>query len=321
MADPLPLASSFMAALDLVNRFPIRGSRYHLQRTRRRHRCASHQHYSDDSDDNRIILTDPSVVESDVIEPLSEDSFTFDDSASDSGKAQVYVVTDEPLDPLQSMDVDEKNPPKPSPYTSLGHNVSRSRHLRAQHPNLSSFTDHISMLTDTTTSESENAAALLHQVRHRDEHSIPTKEGKYLESGLTTWYPSLTGFAREDASQIHFLCMPYFSLSPYIGDKYVTTADAHPLRSLLQTQYPSASMERDMLQAVCQLQGSSQRQCYHVPQIWCLWVEDSMETYVDALRFAANAYRTSGYIFKFFPRRDSTRYHKVQRDRINSRPA
>lgn len=134
------------------------------------------------------------------------------------------------------------------------------------------------MLTLTTTSEADNAAALMHQIRHRDEHSLPTREGRYLESGLTTWYPSIKGFVGKDAaSRIHFLCMPYFSLSPYIGDKYVTTADSHALRSLLQTLYPSASMERDMLQAVCQLQDTGLRQCFHVPQIWCLWVEDSME--------------------------------------------
>lgn len=36
-------------------------------------------------------------------------------------------MTDEALDPLQSMDVVEKKPPKPSPYNSLGADVSLSR--------------------------------------------------------------------------------------------------------------------------------------------------------------------------------------------------
>ncbi|KAL9010279.1 MAG: hypothetical protein Q9173_004768 [Seirophora scorigena] len=335
-----------------INGPPVRGSRYHLQRGRsnsfdrardrrrsahiehyvshgrRRHRHASHQHFSDDSWDDHTILTDPSV-ESDFSEPLSEDSFTFDGSVSDSGKAQAYVMTDESLDTVQSMDVEpmdveEKKPPKPSPYTSLGPNVLRSRFVGdplAQWSCAAELSIAAASKLDRISKplfqwvESENAAALMHQIRHRDEHSIPTREGKYLESGLTTWYPSFKGFARKDVSRIHFLCMPYFSLSPYIGDKYVTTADAHPLRSLLQTQYPSASMERDMLQAVCQLQGSSQRHCYHVPQIWCLWVEDSMETCVDALHFAANTDRTPGYIFTLFPRRDPTSGKSDPKDR------
>ncbi|KAI4142571.1 MAG: hypothetical protein LQ341_003172, partial [Variospora aurantia] len=278
-------------------------------RRHRHHKLSSDHHFSEDSWDDHATLSDASI-DSYLSGALSEDSFTFDASTSDSGKAQTYSMTAESWDPFQSIDTDDKQPPKPSPYTSLGPTVSRSRfvgdplarwsctaelsvpaaskitrkneqplfkwvHLQAQHQNLSSFTDHVSMLTLTTTSEADNAAALMHQIRHRDEHSLPTREGRYLESGLTTWYPSIKGFVGKDAaSRIHFLCMPYFSLSPYIGDKYVTTADSHALRSLLQTLYPSASMERDMLQAVCQLQVTGLRQCFHVPQIWCLWVED-----------------------------------------------
>ncbi|KAL8650306.1 MAG: hypothetical protein Q9210_003902, partial [Variospora velana] len=282
----------------------------HRSRGRRRHKHSSDHHFSDDSWDDHATLSHASV-DSDSSQALSEDSFMFDASISDSGKAQTYSMTTESWEPFESIDTNDKKPPKPSPYTSLGPTVSRSRfvgdplaqwtctaelsvpaaskitrkseqplfqwvHLQAQYQNLSSFTDHISMLTHTTTSEADNAAAVMHQIRHRDEHSIPTREGRYLESGYTTWYPSIKGFVGKDTSRIHFLCIPYFSLRPYIGDNYVTTGDAHPLRSLLQTQYPSASMERDMLQAVCQLQGTGQRQCFHVPQIWCLWVEDKL---------------------------------------------
>ncbi|KAL9016864.1 MAG: hypothetical protein Q9185_005814 [Variospora sp. 1 TL-2023] len=275
---------------DYVDKYNLEKEHYNHQSPRRhRHKHSSDHHFSEDSWDGHAPLSDASI-DSYLSGALSEDSFTFDASTSDSGKAQTYSMTAESWDPFQSVDTDDKKPPKPSPYTSLGPTVSRSRfvgdplarwsctaelsvpaaskitrkneqplfqwvHLQAQHQNLSSFTDHISMLTLTKTSEADNAAALMHQIRHRDEHSLPTREGRYLESGLTTWYPSIKGFVGKDAaSRIHFLCMPYFSLSPYVGDKYVTTADSHALRSLLQTLYPSASMERDMLQAVCQLQ-------------------------------------------------------------------
>ncbi|KAL8970969.1 MAG: hypothetical protein Q9197_003527 [Variospora fuerteventurae] len=247
---------------DYVDKYNLKNEPWN-DRSPRRHRDkhSSHHHFSEDSWDDHAPLSDASIDSHlSEAEALSEDSFTFDASTSDSGKAQTYSMTAESGDPFQSVDTDDKKPPKPSPYTSLGP------------------TDHISMLTLTTTSEADNAAALMHQIRHRDEHSLPTREGRYLESGLTTWYPSIKGFVGKDAaSRIHFLCMPYFSLSPYIGDKYVTTADSHALRSLLQTLYPSASMERDMLQAVCQLQVTGLRQCFHVPQIWCLWVEDTKE--------------------------------------------
>lgn len=138
--------------------------------------------------------------------------------------------------------------------------------------------DYLSTLPNLSRVESEHAVALVHLLRQKSEHAIPTvgaTKGKYLESNLTSWRPSLRYPEGKEAGPVHFLCLPYFALDSYKAHQYATTSDAHPIRSLLQTQYPSAATERDMQQAVCQLQGSDQQLCYHVPQLWCLYVENS----------------------------------------------
>ncbi|KAL8749114.1 MAG: hypothetical protein Q9184_006932, partial [Pyrenodesmia sp. 2 TL-2023] len=100
------------------------------------------------------------------------------------------------------------------------------------------------------TGYSENANALLHHVRYSGEHSIPTRAGKYLDPTMLSWFPSSNESSRRVEGRVHFLCLPYFALSAYKSDKYVGAADAHPTRTLLQTQYPSASVERDLQQAL-----------------------------------------------------------------------
>lgn len=95
-------------------------------RRHRHHKLSSDHHFSEDSWDDHATLSDASI-DSYLSGALSEDSFTFDASTSDSGKAQTYSMTAESWDPFQSIDTDDKQPPKPSPYTSLGPTVSRSR--------------------------------------------------------------------------------------------------------------------------------------------------------------------------------------------------
>ncbi|KAL9597452.1 MAG: hypothetical protein Q9219_005144 [cf. Caloplaca sp. 3 TL-2023] len=121
--------------------------------------------------------------------------------------------------------------------------------------------------------ESEQAVALIHRLREKCEHPIPTAgaaKGHYMDSGLFTRQNPLQYLDGEDAGQIYFLCLPYFSLEPYSSRQDISTSDAHPMRSLLSIQYPSVAREREMQQAFCRLKGSGQRLCYHVPQLWCL---------------------------------------------------
>lgn len=46
------------------------------------------------------------------------------------------------------------------------------------------------------------------------------------------------------------------------------------MRTLVQTQYPSASPERDLQQAVRNMGYGKDRECFHVPQLWMLVVDN-----------------------------------------------
>ncbi|KAL8936945.1 MAG: hypothetical protein Q9216_004676 [Gyalolechia sp. 2 TL-2023] len=271
--------------------------------------------YSDDGNSTHSGRYDDTLtdVESDVSDAVSGDSFTFDCSPLEpleqptEDTASSTIVTN-------TYPIDASKPEKPSPYVPANLCVWQSRfvgdplqqwdgsavlsasnipinpkqqasglfkwiHLESQHHNFAAFSDYISSLPDLTGIESEHAVALTQLLRQRSEHSIPTAEatkGKYLDSNMTTWPPSLRSSQGKEAGRVHFLCLPYFTLESYAAHQYSNTSDTHPTRSLLQTQYPSAAMERDLQQAICHIQPSDQRLCYHVPQIWCLYVENTL---------------------------------------------
>ena len=74
---------------------------------------------------------------------------------------------------------------------------------------------------------------------------------------------------------IQLLCIPYFSLDRYTSQVLPQKSALHPVRTLLQTQYPSVSKERDMQQAVSLAAETPKDYCYHVPQLWSLILNDS----------------------------------------------
>ena len=159
----------------------------------------------------------------------------------------------------------------------------------------------MSVHTNIPTSHSESANSLLHHVQYSREHPIPTRAGKFLDPTMLSWSSSPNDPLGRVEQRVHFLCLPYFALSAYKGDKYVGTADTHPTRTLLQTQNPSASIERDLQQAVCHLPKSPQRSCYHVPQMWCLWTNDGITCYFRYLLFRADQHRYPCYIVSGLP--------------------
>lgn len=252
-------------------------------------------------------------MESDVSDAVSSDSFTFDGSIpeqvdqNNEDTASSTILSNGTIHPNTV-----GKPEKPSPYTAADVCVWQSRyigdplqqwdgkallsaykcpanvkqqspglfkwiHLQNQHHNLAAFSEYISSVSDLTGTESEHAIALLHLLRQKNEHSIPTAgatKGKYLETVMNTWRPSLRYSEGKEAGRVHFLCLPFFSLDSYAAHQFSNTSDTHPTRSLLQTRYPSATMERELQQAVCHLQTPDQRLCYHGPQLWCLYVEN-----------------------------------------------
>lgn len=82
------------------------------------------------------------------------------------------------------------------------------------------------------------------------------------------------------------LCIPYFSLGKYSSKVLSKSSSSHPVRTLLQSQYPSVSKERDMQQAVSLAAETPKDYCYHVPQLWSLIINDS--TYCEETQLNDN---------------------------------
>jgi hypothetical protein len=73
---------------------------------------------------------------------------------------------------------------------------------------------------------------------------------------------------------VTWICLPYFCLEEYSGGHSASKPNAHPMRTLLQARSSLARKERDMQQAVCSVLNNPPEFCFHIPQIWCLVLDD-----------------------------------------------
>ncbi|KAL8717105.1 MAG: hypothetical protein Q9225_005628 [Loekoesia sp. 1 TL-2023] len=114
----------------------------------------------------------------------------------------------------------------------------------------------------------------LRQVRQKYEHQIAASritKGKCLDPNFSPYSDKAP-----QSSQLYFFAMPYFSLDSLAAHVFSNTSDTHPVRTLIQLQSPSTSTKRDKEQVVRQLGYSKGDQCFHVPQIWCLIVDNAL---------------------------------------------
>ncbi|CCT63521.1 uncharacterized protein FFUJ_01259 [Fusarium fujikuroi IMI 58289] len=80
---------------------------------------------------------------------------------------------------------------------------------------------------------------------------------------------SVSGSAR-------WICIPFFSLEQYSGLLAGTSTSLFPAQTLLQIQYSRNTVARDMEQAVVQLGIAERGECFHVSQLWCLVIDNSL---------------------------------------------
>ncbi|KAI8947880.1 cora-like Mg2+ transporter protein-domain-containing protein [Xylaria longipes] len=71
-----------------------------------------------------------------------------------------------------------------------------------------------------------------------------------------------------------FFSMPYFQLEKYIQSNLPDHSHLHLARPLIQSQYISTSMQRELRQAVCRLPGARPDHCFHIEVFWCLIIRD-----------------------------------------------
>ena len=105
--------------------------------------------------------------------------------------------------------------------------------------------------------------------------------------------------------------MPYFSLERYSGIRSATKSGDHPSRTLLQALYVSARKNRDMQQAISQLQDTPSDQCIHIAQIWCLIHDQSL--LITCSRFPPADFVGSALTMKHVPTPVSPRRKKLAR--------
>ncbi|KAI0593277.1 hypothetical protein F4775DRAFT_521473 [Biscogniauxia sp. FL1348] len=73
-----------------------------------------------------------------------------------------------------------------------------------------------------------------------------------------------------------WLCIPYFSLEKYSGLLSTSNPSSFPVETLLQSDYARTTREREMQQAVCQNGGAPGGQCFHIAQLWCIVLDNTL---------------------------------------------
>lgn len=136
----------------------------------------------------------------------------------------------------------------------------------------------MSTLLSSRRYDPKKVSHLLHEVSRNFEHQISSSgntKGKYLDPIFAATKPSNSHGKGERPSRVQFLCIPYFLLQHLPALATSMSSEMHPLRTLLQTQYPSTSAKRELQQVVCQLDRAHRRQGFCVPQLWCLIIDNS----------------------------------------------
>ncbi|OAQ95678.1 hypothetical protein LLEC1_03203 [Akanthomyces lecanii] len=83
---------------------------------------------------------------------------------------------------------------------------------------------------------------------------------------------------RDESSymMVRWLCMPFFILKQYSGLLAGSNLASFPSQTLLQAQYSRTTQQRDMEQAVCEMGIANKGECFHIEQLWCLVLGDSL---------------------------------------------
>lgn len=132
-------------------------------------------------------------------------------------------------------------------------------------------------------SDRHGLVKLLSDVKKYSIKATPTSQGtnvKHIDPGFLQvkldpqGNPGIKGSSA--TRQATWLCIPYFSLQKYAGLLSEASSGSYPTRTLLQEQYSGVPRERDMQQAVCQSGHVPANFCFHVAQLWCIVVDDSL---------------------------------------------
>ncbi|TDZ13014.1 hypothetical protein C8035_v000464 [Colletotrichum spinosum] len=152
-------------------------------------------------------------------------------------------------------------------------------HIQQDMMNFDEFTNEISR--SLSESEQNDLRKLLSDVRKNYSKTIRTSrnttvkhmEPSYLQQPLQTDPSRGTQHSTRSAT---WLCIPYFSLEEYSGILSAVNSGSYPAQTLLQLFFSRNSQKRDMMQATRQIGNGGKNSCFHVRQLWCVVLDNSV---------------------------------------------
>ncbi|KAI1376242.1 hypothetical protein F4677DRAFT_85578 [Hypoxylon crocopeplum] len=156
----------------------------------------------------------------------------------------------------------------------------RWMHLEQQMMNLDELSAEISRIPAITDSERNGFAKLLAEVKRNSVKFRPTSKGSSVRHmdprPIRVAIPPDDRTKAQLSRSLTWLCVPYFSLEKYSGLLSAGTASSFPIETLLQSEYARTTKERDMQQAVCQNGEVPEGCCFHIAQVWCIVLDNSL---------------------------------------------
>ncbi|KAI5867033.1 hypothetical protein GGS23DRAFT_301604 [Durotheca rogersii] len=156
----------------------------------------------------------------------------------------------------------------------------RWMHLEQPMMNLEELSAEVSQIPAITDSERNGFARLLSGVKKSCVKSRPTSKGssaRHMDPRQICMMIPPDGRSKNQApNSFTWLCIPYFSLEKYSGLLSASTASSFPIETLLQSEYSRTTREREMQQVVCQNGEAPSGTCFHIAQLWCIVLNNSL---------------------------------------------
>ncbi|OTA69317.1 hypothetical protein K449DRAFT_428757 [Hypoxylon sp. EC38] len=156
----------------------------------------------------------------------------------------------------------------------------RWMHLEQHIMNLDELSTEISRISAITDTERNGFAKLLAEVKKTSVKVRPTSKGNTVRHmdprPVRVTIPPDGRSKGQTSRSLTWLCVPYFSLEKYSGLLSASTASSFPIETLLQSEYARTTQERDMDQAVCQNGEAPEGFCFHIAQLWCIVLDNSL---------------------------------------------
>ncbi len=102
--------------------------------------------------------------------------------------------------------------------------------------------------------------------------------GMEMEANVAEGIVSQKGGGRGRKQRLLLVCIPYLHLTAYSPELSSDSTHLHPMKTLLQSNYSGVSKQRDLRQVVCALGIPQKDHCFHITQLWCLVISDSMQS-------------------------------------------